>query len=261
MSKVSIVLEVSSPQPRNSIFPEPGKKCLDKNDNRMENRELYVIPVYLWKCVRCRMTKLITGRVAQFCVTPVGNVNTRVILCKSNLITAHPDDTHTIRGTYVSYVGIVSNLKFPYELVTGISDSAAGSAIRPQSGNYFLFGSIPREGRMMRVLIMCDPKLQRNIDFESDIVNEKLNYFAENLRNDRTRRSCNLHFSHSRYVKIFTNVCIHGEDFQTVNVRFGSPVLRVFLRSMLPDVFVTAIAYEHHHHDHTADHGAKSEPI
>jgi len=76
------------------------------------------------------MTKLIIGRVAQFCITPMGNVNTRVILCKSNLITAHPDDTHTIRGTYVSYVGIVSNLKFPYELVTGISDSPRG----PQSG-------------------------------------------------------------------------------------------------------------------------------
>lgn len=134
---------------------------LYRNSVMQYKRGLYMryVPVYLWKCcLRCRMTKLITGRVAQFCVTPVGNVNTRVILCKSNLITAHPDDTHTMRGTCVSYVGIVSNLKFPYELVTGISDSAAGSAIRPQSGNYFLFGSIPREGRMMRVLIMCDPK-------------------------------------------------------------------------------------------------------
>ncbi|KYM95383.1 hypothetical protein ALC62_13811, partial [Cyphomyrmex costatus] len=207
------------------------------------------------------LTKLITGRVAQFCVTPVGNVNTRVILCKSNLIMAHTNGTHTMRGTYVLYAGIVSNLKFPYELVTRISDSTAGSAIRPRSGNYFLFGSIPREGRMMRVLIMCDPKPQRNIDSVSDIVNEKLNYFAENLRNDRTRGSCNLHFSHLRHVKTFTYMCVHGEDFQTMNVRFGSPVLRVFLRSMLSDVFVTAIAYEHHHHDHTADHGAKSEPI
>lgn len=57
-------------------------------------------------------------------------------------------------------------------------------------------------------------------------------------------------------------VRVHGEDLQTVDVWFGGPpVLRVLLRSMLPDVLVAAVAYEHHHHDHTADHGAKSEPI
>jgi len=62
-------------------------------------------------------------------------------------------------------------------------------------------------------------------------------------------------------LKTFAYVRVHGEDFQTVNIRLSPPVLRVFLRSMLPDVFVTAVAYERHHHDHTADHGAKSEPI
>jgi len=54
---------------------------------------------------------------------------------------------------------------------------------------------------------------------------------------------------------------VHSEDLQAVNVRLGSPVLRVLLRPVLPDVLVAAVAYEHHHHDHTADHGAKSEPI
>lgn len=74
---------------------------------------------------------------AQFCVTPLGNVNTRVILCKSNLITAHPDDTHAARAVRTCVVGVVSNLKFPYELVTGISDSAAGSAIRTAERKLF----------------------------------------------------------------------------------------------------------------------------
>ncbi|TGZ53068.1 Uncharacterized protein DBV15_00636 [Temnothorax longispinosus] len=184
-----------------------------------------------------------------FCVTPLGNVNTRVILCKSNLITAHPDDTHTARAERTCRRYIVSNLKFPCELVTGKSRiPPRGSAIRSRSGNYFLFGSISPQ-RPRDEGANYDHRFSGRILLTTMLLTDA--YFASENLTATTKRS--------RVVD--RAICTFLIRVMTVNVRLGSPILRVLLRSMLPDVFVTAVAYEHDHHDHTADHGAKSEPI
>lgn len=73
-------------------------------------------------------------------------------------------------------LGIVSNLKFPCELVTGISDSAAGSAIRPLQRKLFsVWLAIPRKGpRDAGANYGWDPKPGDVISiYGSDIVNRQ----------------------------------------------------------------------------------------
>ena len=41
-----------------------------------------------------------------------------------------------------------------------------------------------------------------------------------------------------------SSVCFRGEDLEAVHVWFGPPVLRVLLRSVLPDALVTAVAHQ-----------------
>lgn len=47
---------------------------------------------------------------------------------------------------------------------------------------------------------------------------------------------------------------VHGIDLEAVDVRLGSPILRVLVRSILPYVPVAAVAHEEDDADHAAQH-------
>lgn len=116
------------------------------------------------------LTKLITGRVAQFCVTPLGNVNTWVILCKSNLITAHPDDTYTARARAECSVRVVGISLAIWNFHTNSLRESRIPPRGPQSGRgaeiiFCLAQSLTKAAHVTRVLITCEPNPRCNIDF------------------------------------------------------------------------------------------------